>query len=209
MKSMDSTSAVDIRVRNAERRGRFDFFRPGTQAGGDQRVGSGWGDIVIPGIKWTIGPYMARAVYVTTRYENRQPGSGMGLWGRGWTIDNQLMVWSPKGFLTGSQTTPNTLMFSFGFERAEMDCGRGCDASPGAGAFHHQLVLNREAALWYWLQPSLGVGVWSHWWTTTNTPLATQVASGCKDNITAATAGKGASRGCDIFSFNSGLRFRW
>jgi hypothetical protein len=206
----DSTSAVNIRVRNAERRGRMDFFRPANLQGGDQNVGSGWGSIWLPGIKWTVGPYMTRFVYVTTRYENRDPGRGSGLWGRGWTIDHQLMLWSPKGFFTGSQTTPNTVQVSFGFERAMMDCGNACDASPGGGAaYHHQQVTNREVALWYWLRPSLGVGMWWHWWTTSNTPLATQVASGCKDSTAEATAGKGTSRSCDIYSLNTGLRFRW
>jgi hypothetical protein len=153
---------------------------------------------------------MTRFVYVTTRYENRDPGRGSGLWGRGWTIDHQLMLWSPKGFFTGSQTTPNTVQVSFGFERAMMDCGNACDASPGGGAaYHHQQVTNREVALWYWLRPSLGVGMWWHWWTTSNTPLATQVASGCKDSTAEATAGKGTSRSCDIYSLNTGLRFRW
>ena len=58
---------------------------------------------------------MFRAAYVFTRYNSVDPGLGRGMSGKGWTIDNQLMVWSPKGFLTGSQTTPNTVMLSFGF----------------------------------------------------------------------------------------------
>ena len=210
-----TASAVDIRVRNVERRGRFDFFRPGTipvgtTTGTDQRVGSGWGSVWIPGIKWTVGPYMTRFVYVTTRYENRNPGVGSGLRGAGWTVDHQLMLWSPKGFFTGSQTTPNTVMVSFGFERADMECGRSCDSSPGGGAAQHRnKVLNREAAMWYWLQPSLGVGMWWHYWTVDNTPLNTQVGSGCKDSIVEATAGSGSSRKCSFHSFNTGLRFRW
>jgi len=205
----ETNSAVNIRVRNVERRGRFDLFRPSNLQGGDQNVGSGWGSVWIPSIKWTVGPYMTRAVYVTTRYASRDPGLGRGMWGKGWTVDHQLMLWSPKGFFTGSQTTPNTIVVSFGFERAVMDCGRGCDASPGAGAFHHQHVTNREAALWYWLRPSLGVGMWWHWWTTSNTPINTQVGTGCKDNVAEATAGKGVSRSCDFYSLNTGLRFRW
>ena len=63
-----------------------------------QNVGSGWGNVFIPGLKWTVGPYMFRAVYVYTRYNSVDPGLGRGMSGKGWTIDNQLMVWSPKGF---------------------------------------------------------------------------------------------------------------
>ena len=203
---------TEVRVRNVERRGRQDLWRPGVIAGGandTQNIGAGWGDVFIPGLKWVVGPYMFRAVYVTTRYKSIDPGSGRGVWGRGFTFDHQLMVWSPKGFLTGSQTTPNTVMLSFGFERADMNCGRGCDASPGTGSFHSQTILNRETALWYWFQPSLGVGMWWHHWSTANTPYRTQVAVGCKDSATAAQAGKGASRSCTFDSLNTGLRFRW
>jgi hypothetical protein len=100
-------------------------------------------------------------------------------------------------------------MFSVGFERGDMTCGAGCDASPGAGSFSSNKVLNREAALWWWIRPSLGLGTWAHWWTSANTPVRTQVASGCKNNIAAAEAGKGAGRECDFYSFNTGIRFRW
>ncbi|HXU14180.1 MAG TPA: hypothetical protein VN708_03555 [Terriglobales bacterium] len=211
----DDTAGVQIRVRNVERRGRQDLFFPAVITAGagstnnTQNIGGGWGDVIIPGLKWTVGPYMFRAVYVTTRYDSAGTGQGRGIWGKGFTFDHQLMLWSPKGFLTGSQTTPNTVMVSFGFERAYMNCGRGCDASPGSQSFHSQSVLNREAALWYWLQPSLGFGMWWHYWTSANTPYRTQVANGCKDNVTEALSGKSVGRSCSWHSVNTGLRFRW
>jgi len=200
-----------IRVRNAERRGRQVLFQPAVAAGvvSDQNFGSGYNQVFIPGMKWVLGPYMFRAVYVTTRYANERSTGGNGLWGRGFTLDNQIFLWSPKGFMTGSTNMPNSLMLSFGFERADMDCGRNCDASPSTGSFHSQTVLNRETALWYWLRPGLGVGMWWHYWTTSNTPYRTQVANGCKDSRTEALAGKGVSRSCDWHSLNTGLRYRW
>jgi len=237
--SLDDDSGVEIRVRNTERRGRQDLFRPGAvgQATANcvnedadsgsgscsaQNVGSGWASMFAPGLKWTVGPYFFRAVYITTRYANVNKGTdsttnvtgtnnirGAGMWGRGFTLDHQLVLWSPKGFFTGSQTTPNTVIVSYGFERADMNCGRGCDASPSTGAFHSQSVINNETALWYWLQPSLGVGMWYHHWSTANTPIRSQVGVGCKDNITDASAGKGASRSCSWNSLETGLRFRW
>jgi hypothetical protein len=207
MPNMDGAGGVsEIRVRNVERRGRFDLFRPDT--GFDQNFGAGWSWVAIPGLKWTIGPYMFRAVAVKTQYEGSDDGL-RGIEGKGFTVDHQLFLWSPKGLFTGSQTTPHSIMFSVGFERADMDCGAGCDASPEAGAYHSNTVINREAALWWWIRPSFGLGTWAHWWTAANTPVRTQVASGCKDNITAAEAGKGAGRKCDFYSVNTGIRFRW
>ena len=198
----------EIRVRNVERRGRFELFRPEGVAGADQNHGSGWSWVAIPGLKWRVGPYQFRAVYVKTQYEGKDDGYH-GIEGRGWTLDNQIFIWSPKGLFTGTQTTPNSIMLSWGFERADMNCGIGCDASPEAGEFHSNTVLNRETALWWFIRPRLAIGMWHHWWTTANTPVRTQVASGCKDNITDATAGKGASRECDFYSLNTGLKFRW
>jgi hypothetical protein len=207
MENMDGAGGVsEIRVRNGERRGRFDFFRPDT--GFDQNFGGGWSWVIIPGMQWKVGPYMFRAVAVKTQYEGRDDGLG-GIQGTGWTIDHQIFLWSPKGFFTGSQTTPNSIMFSFGFERGNMECGQGCDASPSTGAFHSNTITEREAALWWWIRPSLGLGTWWQYWTAANTPVRTQVGVGCKDNIQEATAGKGAGRSCSFHSLNTGLRFRW
>ena len=198
----------EIRVRSVERRGRQDLFRPGALGEADQNVGKGFSWVAIPGLKWVIGPYFFRAVWVKTQYEGKDDGY-RGVEGTGWTLDNQIFLWSPKGLFTGSQTTPGSLMLSFGFERADMNCGRGCDASPAGGEFHRNTVLNRETALWYWIQPSLGVGVWHHYWTAKNTPIRSQVALGCKDNIAEADSGKNAGRSCSWHTINTGLRFRW
>jgi hypothetical protein len=201
-------SGNEIRVRSVERRGRQDLFRPAAIGEADQNVGPGFSWVVIPGLKWVIGPYFFRAVWVKTQYEGKRDGI-RGLEGTGWTIDNQIFLFSPKGLFTGSQTTPGSLMLSWGFERADMNCGLGCDASPGTGSFHSNTILNRETALWYWIQPSLGVGTWWHWWQAANTPRRSQVALGCKDNISEANSGKAQSRKCSWHTVNAGLRFRW
>ena len=208
---------AEIRVRNTERRGRFEFFRPtvnlcepnppGT-SGCEQNFGGGWSWVAIPGIKWQIGPYFIRAVWLKTQYQGNTDNL-RGIEGRGWTIDHQVFLWSPKGFFTGSQTTNNSIMASFGFERGDMECGVNCDASPSTGSFHRNTVLNREAALWYWVRPSFGIGTWMHYWTSSNTPVRTQVGTGCKENIAAATAGSGASRKCSFASAEFGIRYRW
>jgi hypothetical protein len=221
--TFDADAAQEIRVRGAERRGRQVLFQPtasnidaceaidDNSDGSDsctQNFGHGFSWVVIPGVRWRVGPYMFRAVWLKTQFEGKQDGF-RGVQGTGWTIDHQLFLWSPKGFLTGSQTTPHSVMASFGFERGDMECGLGCDASPSAGSFHRNKFLNREVALWYWVRPSFGLGMWAHFWKADNTPVRSQVALGCKKNFTAATAGKGASRSCDWQTVNLGLRFRW
>jgi hypothetical protein len=214
MQGADGVS--EIRVRNTERRGRFEFFRPAVNLcppppdaeACDQNFGGGYSWVIIPGLKYQVGPYMFRAVWLTTQYRGRED-TLRGIEASGWTIDHQVFLWSPKGFFTGSQTTPNSIMFSFGFERGDMECGRGCDASPSTGSFHRNTVLNREAALWYWVRPSFGIGTWMHYWTSANTPVRTQVGTGCKENITEATSGKGAGRSCSFSSANVGIRYRW
>jgi hypothetical protein len=200
-----------VRVRNGERKSRQTFWEPAplSAGGSEQNVGSGWSSVWIPGMKWAVGPYFFRFVYVNTRFANINPGIGSGISGSGWTIDHQVKLWSPKGFFTGSQTTPNSLIFSFGFERADMNCGRACDASPSTGSFHRNHITEMESALWYWFQPSLGFGVWWQRWTSSNTPYRTQVATGCKDSRAEALAGDGVSRSCTFNSFNTGLRYRW
>jgi hypothetical protein len=57
----------EIRVRGAERRGRQDLFRPGALGNADQNVGGGFSWIAIPGLKWVVGPYMLRAVWLNTQ----------------------------------------------------------------------------------------------------------------------------------------------
>ena len=123
MQGADGVS--EIRVRNTERRGRFEMFRPEVDLcpppddGCDQNFGSGWSYVIIPGLQYKVGPYMFRAVGVKTKYRGKED-TLRGIEASGWTIDHQVFLWSPKGFFTGSQTTPNSIMFSFGFERADM-----------------------------------------------------------------------------------------
>ena len=207
-----SEGGYRVRLRDNERKTRATYWEPGGLSSGDseQNVGKGWADVLIPGVKWTVGPYFFRAVYLSTRFANvNNPPSGRGIWGTGWTIDHQLNLWSPKGWFTGGPRNNNSIVAAFGFERAVVDCGRGCDASPGSGSFHHNQITEKSVALWYWVNRGLGVGMWWTQWTSTNTPYRTQVTNGCKDNRTDALAGKGVSRSCTAHALNTGLRFFW
>jgi hypothetical protein len=196
-----------IRVRNHERRGRLELFRLGT-SGTSGNVGDGWGQVFIPGVRWRVGPYMIRAVWFKTEFEGRNDGL-RGVTGSGWNISNQLFVWSPKGLLTGSSSTPHSLLIGWDFERGDMDCGVGCDAAHFAGTFNSNTILNRELGVWYFIRRSFRVGAWWHWYEAKNTPVVTQVATGCKGDIVKANAGKGAGRECDWHSLNLGIQYHW
>ena len=93
-------------------------------------------------------------------------------------------MWSPKGFLTGSATTPGSILFGTHFERAniDIDCtnkstvggangGINCAATGIGGTitqFHRNTVLLREWDLWYVLAPRMNVGVNILWYNATN-----------------------------------------
>lgn len=202
-----------VRLRNdSYRKARQTYWEPGALSSGDseQNVGRGWGEIFLPGVKWQVGPYFIRYAYGKVNFQNQNdPGMGRGISGRGWEIANQLNLWSPKGFFTGGPRRDNSIVLSAGFERTDVNCGRGCDASPSSGSFHRQSLYSTHVAMWYYINRGLGVGMWWERVTSSNTPYRTQVAIGCKDSRAEALAGEGVSRSCTYNSINTGLRYRW
>src|SRR5262245_14807100 len=62
-----------------------------------------------PGVVWNIGPYTLRAMGSFQRSEdgNDTPGKKRG---NSFLIGHDLYLWSPKGFLTGSATTTNSVL---------------------------------------------------------------------------------------------------
>jgi hypothetical protein len=226
--------ATEIRVRNSERRGRQDWFRPGAidntavdtldnsttattanparQSSG-QNVGSGFASVFIPGFQWRVGPYKARFNYITTRYADNNDGIG-GVWGYGFDVGHDLYVWSPKGFFTGSPSTPGSIMASYNYEHGIMSCGHNCDASPGNGAFHNQSYVLNQTSLWYWIRPALRVGMWWNYWGFANSPGQTQIAVGCTKDETAfsnisSNANKRVGKSCWWNSVNLGFQLTW
>jgi hypothetical protein len=176
-------------------------------------VGNGSSYMFVPGMKWRIGPYQLRANYFTSRTEGRDDDF-RGIWGRGWEVSQQIFLWSPKGFLTGSPSTPGSLLLGFAFERGDAQCGLpGCseahDTVTAGNSVSRITILNREIGLWYWVRRGLSIGTWAHLWHASNTPVNTQVAVGCKGDIDGAESGKGSGRGCDWWSWNLGMRYTW
>jgi hypothetical protein len=122
-----------------------------------------------------------------------------------WKFINELFVWSPKGFLTGSPITPNSLLMGWSFERSEAECGRpNCDeaATAGGSQFERNRVLVRELDFSYFFRPSLNLLLAWRWYDASNVPTTSQPALGCKRN-NATLAGKD----CDWNDVV--LRLRW
>jgi hypothetical protein len=169
-----------------------------------------------PGIRWRIGPYQIRAIWAKADFRGKRDDfRGVGI--RSWEIAQQIFLWSPKGVLTGSYNTPGSVHFGWAFERADARCARtlaalvsaGGDCSPAAGNFNSNAILNRELGVFVAIRPGIRAGYSWNWWQSDNTPVRSQVATGCKDDIESAQAGKGAGRGCNWHTHSLLLQTRW
>ena len=94
-------------------------------------------------------------------------------------IGHDLFLWSPKGFLTGSSSTPGSVLVGTHFERVnmEVDCngtsGISCAAAGYSGGthmtqFHRNRILLREWDLWYFVAPRMSVGISVLWYDAAN-----------------------------------------
>jgi hypothetical protein len=88
-------------------------------------------------------------------------------------IGHDLYIWSPKGFLTGSATTPNSILLGTHFERNDISCvltGAAGNHCPGAngGQFNRNRVLLREWDVWYVLAPRMSIGANWLWYDASN-----------------------------------------
>jgi len=168
--------------------------------GDGTHVWQGWS------LHWGFGPYNLLTGGALSRYASGKSGTASdgfkGVDGITWEIAHELFLWSPKGFLTGTPTTPNSLQLGWAFNRASADCGRGADCSPGAGAFSRNRMLIRELALWYFFRPALRIGAWWDWYDTSNTPTGVQQQVGCKTRPVAANA----TKSCDWHTVNFGIQ---
>jgi hypothetical protein len=126
-----------------------------------------------PGIVYNVGPYTLRAMGSFQRSEDRGGTRGRKK-GQNFLIGHDLYVWSPKGFLTGSATTPGSILTGTHFERVDMSVG--CNGNtgiscPGTGLlsqFHRNRILLREWDLWYVIAPRMNVGLNVLWYDASN-----------------------------------------
>jgi len=193
-----------LRLRNGFGPNNVTMFDTGTD------MGPGLNVHVTPGIRYRIGPYtlLASGYFFRQNAERnalRVAGGEVGrIEGNNFKLVNELFLWSPKGFLTGSVATPNSVLVAASFERNDVTCGRpNCDETNGAPQhFGRNSVLVREFDLVYYLRPGINMALAFRWYDAANMPTSQQVAVGCSRN-NALRAGKS----CDWV--DSVLRFRY
>jgi hypothetical protein len=133
-----------------------------------------------PGVVYNVGPYTLRAMGSFERSEDEGGQRGKKR-AQNFLIGHDLYVWSPKGFLTGSSTTPGSILTGTHFERVDMSLGcngnTGIPCSVSAGTtsvsaqlnqFHRVRVLLREWDLWYVIAPRMNVGINVLWYDSSN-----------------------------------------
>jgi hypothetical protein len=195
-----SATTRRIRLRSADRTGRVDLMDI-------RNIGSGIHHRFEYGLEWGVGPYTFRTANGLSTFEDkreqksvvggRPAGFHKGVHGYVWSFANELFLWSPKGFLTGSATTPNSIQIGANYARAGASCGvPGCDNS---GEFSRNFLTMRELDLWYYIRPGLSVGTWWHWWKAANVLTDDQEGLGC-------TKTPRAGRSCEWHTINLGLR---
>ena len=134
-------------------------------------VGKGRQDYINTGLQWTVGPYRFRGMLGFQNYSGGNNAVNSAALrgdpsGRVFLIAHDLFLWSPKGFLTGSASTPGSILFGTHFERNSMRCNN-CPTI-NSGQFHRERVLLREWDLWYFIAPSMSVGVNWIWYDASN-----------------------------------------
>ncbi|HMF49512.1 MAG TPA: hypothetical protein VK603_12760, partial [Candidatus Saccharimonadales bacterium] len=107
-------------------------------------VGRGRQDYINTGLQWTVGPYRFRGMLGFNNYSGGNNAVNSAALrgdpsGRVFLIAHDLFIWSPKGWLTGSASTPGSILFGTHFERDSMRCNN-CPAING-GQFHRERVL--------------------------------------------------------------------
>jgi hypothetical protein len=209
------------RVRDNSRGGRQTLFNSGNNSVGDGlQVQHG------PGLLWAVGPYTLRAMTVFQRSEDEGTGIGTAAAvgrgrkkGRVFLIGHDLFLWSPKGFLTGSASTPGSILVGTHFERT--DVSTGCNGSTGIpcapigghlGQFHRSRILLREWDLWYFVAPRMSVGVSWLWYDASNLDNRTNQAGHnlnvCR-RVTAAATNCRAGIGADWVDVFLNWRYIW
>ncbi|HEY3304831.1 MAG TPA: hypothetical protein VGL70_15010 [Candidatus Binatia bacterium] len=188
-----------LRLRDNGDGGRTTLFDTGTGV-----IGRGPMHYLYPGVQWEIGPYTLRATGQFARWKNGQdtgadtrPGHTKA---NGFNIAHDLWLFSPKGWLTGSPTTPGSVLVGTRFERSTADCnygGGGPGLNPAVGktggctnrGFNRIIVLVREWGVYYFLMNRMSVGINWTWYDASNIPTFSLANLGILNHPTTARGG--------------------
>jgi hypothetical protein len=187
-----SSGCNRLQIRDLGDGGRQTLFDTGAT------IGDGLATFIMPGISWEIGPYTLRTAGGFQRYEDRGGSRGHKK-GNMFLIGQDLFLWSPKGFLTGSANTPGSILIGTHFERTDVSCiTAALCGSINGGQFHRNRILPREWDLFYFVAPRMSIGTHIIWYDASNlqngrnnaahnlgvcdTPRVT-VATGCRSGI--------------------------
>jgi hypothetical protein len=135
---------------------------------GSDSIGDGLHRAHGPGVVWNVGPYTMRVMGSFQQSEDRGGTRGKKS-AHSFLIGHDLFLWSPKGFLTGSATTVNSVLIGTHFERVDMSCTTAAlCASINGGQYHRERVMLREWDLWYFIAPRMSMGVNLLWYDASN-----------------------------------------
>jgi hypothetical protein len=179
------------RVRDNSRAARQTLFDTGNNS-----IGEGLHTAFTPGFGWQIGPYRLRTMGHFQRSEDgagaigatTTPGKKRG---NSWLIGHDLFLWSPKGWLTGSATTPGSILVGTHFERVDMSCTTAARcAGINDGEFHRSHVILREWDLWYFIAPRMSIGASFLWYDASNLTAEVQENLDIRNNGVAGRGGE-------------------
>jgi hypothetical protein len=210
----------ELRIRDNGDGGRQTLFRATVD-------GSGMTHFLMPGFAWTVGPYRFRAVGGWQRYDD----DNSNVKGRVWLFGNDLFIWSPKGFLTGSASQAGSILLGAHFQRVDASCPpsscnngtnpAGFGLPTTAQQFHRNRILLREWNIWYFLMNRMSIGATAMWYDVSNVRVASAATGGsgiqsannvsrnlgCKSSHQTTLERPG--RGCDWVDFSITWRYQF
>jgi hypothetical protein len=207
-----------LRLRDNGDGGRTTLFDTGSG-----NIGRGLMHYLFPGVQWEVGPYTLRVTGQFARWHNGQDTGARDRPGHtkanGFNIAHDLWLFSPKGFLTGSATTPGSVLVGTRYERSVADCnygGGGPGLSPAVGrtggctnaGFNRNVILVREWGVYYFLMNRVSVGINWTWYDTSNTPHGSRFNLGLTKH-SAPADGSGSSRGVSWVDVALNFRYRF
>jgi hypothetical protein len=188
-----------LRIRDHGDGGRQTLFDTGSGS-----VGQGLTHLLVPGISWTIGPYRLRVAGAFQRYDEDDGGTPGHKKGNMFLIGHDLYVWSPKGFLTGSASTPGSILLGTHFERTDVSCGiSNCAAG---GEFSRNRILLREFDIWYVLMNRMSIGANWLWYDASNLRTGLDEA---QHNLGCSSGAGSRGKGCDWVDFSITWRYQF